>query len=267
MRQKIIITGHSRGLGKALADHYVHTGAAVLGIARRKLSAQNGLQQVALDLADAEKLTAWLQSGEIDAFMQDAGELVLINNAATVAPSALCGRQRPSEIAAAVGLNITAPLLFSNHVLAVRPENLQVKIVHISSGAGRNAYPGWSVYGASKAALDHHLRCVEAENHHNVKVCSIAPGVVDTDMQTQIRAQDGGDFPLLPRFQQLYAHQQLSSPESVAGIIAEMIADADFGDEIIQDVRTWQSLKQTFQTALSHTSSNRPSENQTRSIK
>ncbi|WP_416192638.1 SDR family NAD(P)-dependent oxidoreductase [Neisseria sp. CCUG12390] len=249
MRRKIIITGHTGGLGEALAAHYLQGSMEVWGIARRSLPAQNGLRQSAVDLADTEGLAAWLQRGEIDAFMQDTDELVLINNAGTVFPSAVCGKQRPSEIAAAVGLNITAPLLFSNHVLAVRPENLQVKIVHISSGAGRNAYPGWSVYGASKAALDHHLRCVEAENHHNVKVCSIAPGVVDTDMQAQIRAQDGGDFPILPRFQQLHANQELSPPETAAKIIASMIDDADFGDEIIQDVRTWQSLKQTFQTA------------------
>ena len=253
MRPKIIITGHSSGLGKALAAHYLNTGAAVLGIARRGLPAQNGLQQAALDLADTEKLNTWLQTGEIEGFMQDADELVLINNAGTVAPSAICGRQRPSEIAAAVSLNITAPLLLSNHVLAVKAESQTVKMVHISSGAGRNAYQGWSIYGAAKAALDHHVRCVEAENHYNVKVCSIAPGVVDTDMQAQIRAQDGDDFPILPRFQQLHANQELSSPESAAKIIAEMIADVDFGDEIIQDVRTCQSLKQTFQTALLQT--------------
>ncbi|WP_165007634.1 SDR family NAD(P)-dependent oxidoreductase [Neisseria yangbaofengii] len=251
MRQKIIITGHSSGLGKALAAHYLQADMEVLGIARRKLPTQNGLQQIALDLADLEKLSAWLQSGAIETFMRNVGELVLINNAGTVAPCSVCGKQRPSEIVAAVSLNITAPLLLSNHVLAAKAENQTVKMVHISSGAGRNAYQGWSVYGTTKAALDHHARCVEAENHRNVKVCSIAPGVVDTDIQAQIRAQDGDDFPILPRFRQLHANQQLSSPESVAEIIAEMIADADFGDEIIQDVRTWQSLKQTFQTALS----------------
>ncbi|WP_245911061.1 SDR family NAD(P)-dependent oxidoreductase [Neisseria iguanae] len=247
MRQKIIITGHSGGLGKALSVHYLQTGKEVLAIARCESPAQNGLQQFAIDLADTEGLAAWLAHGRIEAFMQDADELVLVNNAGTVIPSAVCGKQRPSEIAAAVNLNITAPLLLSNHVLAAKPEKLPVKIVHISSGTGRNAYQGWSVYGVSKAALDHHLRCVEAENHHHVKACSIiAPGVVDTDMQ----AQNGEDFPILPRFQQLYANQKLSSPESVAKIIAEMIADPDFGDEIIQDVRTWQLLKQTFQTAL-----------------
>lgn len=70
MRQKIIITGHSSGLGKALTTHYLQAGIEVLSIARRELPAENGLQQVALDLADAEKLSAWLQSGSIDNFMQ-----------------------------------------------------------------------------------------------------------------------------------------------------------------------------------------------------
>lgn len=248
-QQKIIISGHSRGLGKALAECYLQQGVPVLGLARGQLEAQNGLQQYSLNLADEIGLIQWLDSGVMERFMQDAEELILINNAGTVKPSAVSGRQKPSELVMAVNLNITAPLLLSNHVLSVRADTLPVKIIHISSGAGRKAYQGWSVYGACKAALDHHARCLEAENHRNVKVCSIAPGVVDTDMQTDIRGQVEDDFPILSRFQQLHEQNGLSTPETVAQTIARMIADPDFGDEIIQDVRTWQSLKNTFQTA------------------
>lgn len=249
MAAKIIISGHSSGLGKALAELYLEQGCPVLGIARRMLPPREGLQQCTLDLSDSGTLARWLESGAPEAFINGADELVLINNAGTVAPSAVCGKQRPSEIAAAVALNVAAPLMLTNHVLAVRPESLPVKIVHISSGAGRKAYPGWSVYGATKAALDHHARCVAAEDRRNVAIASIAPGVVDTAMQAEIRGLPQDEFPVLPRFVQLRRENGLASPESAAALIAAMIADEDFGGEVIEDVRRWQELKETFQTA------------------
>ena len=239
MKQKIIISGHSSGLGKALADYYGRMGIAVLGISRRQLPERQGLQQSVLDLSDSRHLENWLADGSMAAFMQGADEVVLINNAATVLPNAVCGRQRPSETIHAMALNVTAPLLLSNHLLAHQAEGQQLKIVHISSGAGRHAYPGWSVYGASKAALDHHARCIAAENPIGVKAASIAPGVVDTDMQAEIRRSDAADFPLTERFCRLKSEQGLSSPEEVAEHIAAMIAHQDFGAEVIQDVRHW----------------------------
>ena len=148
-----------------------------------------------------------------------------------------------------MALNVAAPLMLTNHVLTVRPESLPVKIVHISSGAGRKAYPGWSVYGATKAALDHHARCVAAEDRRNVAIASIAPGVVDTAMQAEIRGLPQDEFPVLPRFVQLRRENGLASPESAATMIAAMIADEDFGSEVIEDVRRRQELKETFQTA------------------
>lgn len=88
---------------------------------------------------------------------------------------------------AAVALNVTIPLMLINHILTVRPESLPVRIVHISSGAGHKAYLGWSVYGATKAVLDYHACCVAAGDQCNVAIVSIAPSVVDTAIQAEIR--------------------------------------------------------------------------------
>lgn len=248
-QRKIIISGHSSGLGQALAEHYLAEACSVFGIARRSLPPQEGLVQHRLDLADTAALCAWLESGALAEFAADADEIVLLNNAASVLPSALCGQQQPQEIAAAVALNIAAPLLLANHVMAVKPEAAKLKIVHISSGAGRKAYAGWSVYGASKAALDHHARCLAAENHRHTAAVSVAPGVVDTEMQAEIREQPQAQFPLLARFQDLAAQGQLASPQSVAAVLADIIAHEDFGDEALLDVRDWQALQQSIQAA------------------
>lgn len=258
--RKIIISGHSGGLGRALAEHYLQQDWHVLGVSRSVLPQQPNLCQRAIDLADDDALDNWLQSGELAAFIEDADEIVLINNAGTVLPSAVCGRQMPSEIAAAVMLNVAAPLMLSNYVLSARAPQTPLKIAHIGSGAGRNAYAGWSVYGATKAALDHHARCLVAEQHDYLRVASIAPGVVDTPMQAQIRTQNGEDFPILARFEALKENGGLSSPQQTAAAIAAMIAHEDFGLAVIQDVRTWQSLQDTFQTASVRFA--KPSENQ-----
>ena len=242
MKRKIIISGHSNGLGRALAEYYLRQGDAVLGLSRRQVAVEPSekLQQHIIDLSDSAAVAALFSDGLIADFMHAADEVVLINNAGTVQPSAMLGRQNDAEIITSAALNITAPLLLANEVCRQKPANAVLKIVHISSGAGRNAYPGWSVYGAGKAALDHHARCVAAEQLSGVRIASIAPGVIDTGMQAQIRASDTADFPMLARFQDLKAQGGLSSAEEIAAHIAAMIADRNFGKAIVQDVRDWQ---------------------------
>ncbi|MBF0803438.1 MULTISPECIES: SDR family NAD(P)-dependent oxidoreductase [unclassified Neisseria] len=239
MDTKTIITGYSSGLGKALAEHYLQAGCSVLGLARRQvcLRPSEKLVREPIDLGDTAALCAWLAGGALEQFVADAAEIVLINNAAAVAPNAVAGRQQAAEIAAAVPLNITAPMLLANHLIACKPGQAVLKIAHIGSGAGRTAYPGWSVYGAAKAALDHHARCIAAERHPRVYIASVAPGVVDTDMQREIRRAHEADFPMVQRFLNLKSEGGLSSPQAAAAEIASIIADRHFGAEIIDDVR------------------------------
>lgn len=237
MTHLVIISGHSAGLGAALAAHYLAQGHAVLGLARRSLPPQPGLQQQALDLADSTALAAYLASADWRNALTDKQHIILINNAATVAPSALCGRQDAAAIARAVALNITAPLLLTNAVLADAPAGCLKTVAHIGSGAGRKAYPGWSVYGAAKAALDHHAAVVAAEAHSGVRIASIAPGVVDTAMQADIRASDSTDFPLQPQFVQLQHSGSLQSAGKTAERLAMMIQQAGFGQQTRMDVR------------------------------
>lgn len=236
--KKLIITGHTRGLGRALAELYLQRGWQVLGLARGRADMVSPkLQQVRIDLADGAALAAWLSSGLLRDFLADADSILLANNAGTVSPNALLGRQRPSETLSAVALNVTAPLLLANAALAARPARVPLDILHIGSGAGRKNYPGWSVYGATKAALDHHARCVAAEGHENVRIACLAPGVVDTAMQGEIRAADEADFPMRPRFAALKEDGGLQSAEETAAKIAAYVESARFGEEAAADIR------------------------------
>jgi benzil reductase ((S)-benzoin forming) len=120
---------------------------------------------------------------------------------------------------------------------AASPGASERRIVHISSGAARNAYAGWSIYCATKAALDHHARAVSLDDNRALRVCSVAPGVVDTGMQAEIRATDLQDFPLREKFNELKRSGQLSTPADAARKVLDYALSDTFGDTPVVDVR------------------------------
>ncbi len=111
------------------------------------------------------------------------------------------------------------------------------RILHVSSGAGRSAYPGWSVYCATKAALDMHARAVELDQDAQVKICSLAPGIIDTDMQAEIRASSLAQFPLRERFEQLKRDGALVSPQACAQGLVDYLLSPVFGEHAVADLR------------------------------
>jgi benzil reductase ((S)-benzoin forming) len=116
-------------------------------------------------------------------------------------------------------LNSAAAQVLGHHVLhAMRDLDARRELVLLSSGAARSAYPGWSAYGAGKAATDQWVRAVGAEQQQRggVRVLAIAPGVVATGMQSAIRATDARDFPSVARFQRLHDEGELEDADDVA---------------------------------------------------
>lgn len=245
----VILTGASRGLGRALAEQLLAPGRLLLTVSRhpdpslQEAAAQRGsaLEQWALDLAHgvgaAARLEAWLHK-------QDRGRFTaatLINNAG------LLGRVGPIQdgdaesIAAALRVGLEAPALLAAAFLrATESWNVPRKVLNVSSGAGRRAIAGWSVYCAAKAGLDHLSRVMaldEARRPNGAKVVSLAPGVIDTDMQAQLRAADAAGFPDQPRFREMKAEGQLATPAEAAARVLAYLARPDFGMEPVADVR------------------------------
>ncbi|MBL8417780.1 MAG: SDR family oxidoreductase [Dechloromonas sp.] len=241
---KAIVTGHTRGLGQAVAAALLGRGIPVLGLARSEcpeLAEQfpELLQQATLDLADPNALLSWLDGNVLDSYLEGATSVMLINNAGMLGPVTRLGRQEAGALVQAVSLNITAPLLLSNAL--ARKYMGPLRIAHISSGAGRSAFAGWSIYGATKAALDHHARCAAADCLSRLRICSIAPGVIDTDMQATIRRTSAEDFPLLDRFLALKHQGELASPADAAERMVHHLLSEDFGKEAVADLRSLPS--------------------------
>lgn len=262
-----IVTGHSQGLGLAIAADLLGRGWRVLGLSRSgwppELASQHpGLTEVALDLADGPALAAWLagpaladalagvagmsacgeaagvQGAEHSAGVAaQAGQVLLVNNAGLVSPIGPPGGQGAAAVMQAVALNVAAPLALADAWVAVTAGVPDRRIVHISSGAARNAYAGWSVYCATKAALDMHARAVQLDGVAGLRIESLAPGVVDTGMQAHIRATDASQFPLVGRFQGLHRDGALQSPSDVARRLLDHVLGGAFGAEAVRDLR------------------------------
>ncbi len=244
-----ILTGASRGMGLAMARQLLREGHDLLGIARQAsdeladLAASLGrrCEQWQADLAEpapvAARLAAWL------AERGPAGlaSVTLINNAGVIPAIAPVGDVPADDAARALRVGLEAPLLLSGAFLRATGDWPCVrKLLNISSGLGRRAMASQATYCAAKAGLDHFSRCValeEALRPNGARVCSLAPGVIDTDMQVHLRGADPVLFPDQGGFAQLKSQGMLMSPEEAAARVLGYLAREDFGSKPAGDVR------------------------------
>jgi len=239
---RAIVTGHTRGLGAALAAQLLERGIDVLGVSRSHNPAlarrfPETFKDVALDLADAGRVAEWVAGDTLRRFVGGATRVLLINNAGTVQPIGPLAGQDAGAIASSVSLNVATPLILAAAFAAASVEAGDRRIVHLSSGAARNAYPGWSIYCATKAALDHHARAVALDANGALRICSLAPGVIDTGMQEEIRSTGAEQFPLREKFDDLKRTGQLATPEATAAKMIDYVLSDAFGQVPTADIR------------------------------
>jgi benzil reductase ((S)-benzoin forming) len=244
-----ILTGHSRGMGLALAQQLLEAGHTVLGISRQRAPGLVEAAQAAkcefiewqADLADgapvAQQLKAWLHTRAATPWQA----VSLINNAGMIPAIAPLSKSDPAELARALRVGLETPMqLCAAFLHATAGWSAARKIMNISSGLGRRAMASQSAYCAAKAGMDHFTRCMaldEAHQPQGARVCSVSPGVIATDMQLQLRSASAQDFPDRAGFEGLHAQGQLSSPEAAARRLLAFLARADFGHEPVADVR------------------------------
>ena len=237
-----IITGASKGIGLELAKQLIEAGHFVVGIARTE-SELVGMKFIQADLSKTEKLESLLNE-VIESVPENVGSFTLINNAGMVDPIGLIGSVSPEEMTKAIAVNLTAPMIISNaYISKLKDFQGTKRIVNISSGAGRNAYEGWGTYCATKAGLDHFSRVVALEQlkaKYPVEIVSIAPGIIDTGMQENIRASNEDAFPLLDKFIDYKEQGLLSSAEQTARKLISFMENEDYKEVgPIADIRNF----------------------------
>ena len=244
-----ILTGASRGMGHAMAEQLLAAGHDLLCISRKTSddlaakASQAGRQceQWPQDLARAEnaaaRLATWLQSQDSTGI----ASVTLINNAGMIPRIAPVGDIPAADLAEAMRVDLEAPMLLTGAFLrATAGWQAQRKVLNISSGLGRRAMASQGPYCAAKAGLDHFTRCVALEEEkqpNGARVCSLAPGVIDTDMQVQLRGASAQQFPDRGNFVGLKEKGMLTSPSEAAARVLGYLARADFGANPVGDVR------------------------------
>jgi benzil reductase ((S)-benzoin forming) len=246
-RHLTILTGASRGMGLAMARQLLAAGHDLLCISRKpneELAQQASLagqrcEQWPQDLARAEtaaaRLQTWLQAQD------GAASITLINNAGLIPRVAPLEDIPADQLAETMRVDLEAPLLLTAAFLrATAGWSVPRRVLNISSGLGRRAMAAQAAYCAAKAGMDHFSRCVALEQArlpNGARICSLAPGVIDTDMQVQLRGADADRFPDKGSFVGLKEKGMLSSPEEAAARVLAFLARPDFGANPVADVR------------------------------
>ena len=232
MSMKVYITGVSRGLGKAAAEKFLQEGYSVIGIGRSSALQHPNYAFIACDLSNAEAISAL-------AFDAVEDEIILINNAGLIGNVRRLSDQPQPDFEEVLRVNTLAPMQLTWQCLHVVKSKQKVKIVNISSGAATRAIPGWAAYCASKAALDRFSETVqleEIEKGSNVRIWSVAPGVLDTAMQEKIRSASPNDFSSSATFLDLKKNDELTTPEAAAEKLYRLIVDEKI-DRVVCSLR------------------------------
>lgn len=245
-----LITGSSRGMGEAMALRCLRDGHRVIGIARHEsaalaaAAAAGQLQQWQADLAEAAPLGHRLGEA-LRVLARDAGRrqapVTLINNAGLIAPLRPLEDIDAADTVLALRVGLEAAMVLTGAFLdATRDWTGPRRVLNISSGLGRRAMAGSASYCAAKAGMDHFSRAValeQADRPNGARVVSLAPGVIDTDMQAQLRASDPSRFAARGDFVRLKEQAQLLSPDAAAERVLAFLARSDFGAAAVADVR------------------------------
>jgi NAD(P)-dependent dehydrogenase (short-subunit alcohol dehydrogenase family) len=238
MAALVWISGASSGIGHALVETVPWPEARVIGISRRPAGA--GAEHLALDLADP---STWALVG--DSFRRelarfDGDRVVFVHAAGTLEPMGFAGEVDSAAYQRNVLLDSASPQVLGHLFLAAAAglSGTRRQFLTLTSGAARSVYPGWSSYGAAKAAVDQWVRNVGAEQElrGGVQVLAVGPGTVDTGMQARIRATPEADFPARQKFLDLFERGALADPVDVAGRLWRLL-DAGVANGSVMDLR------------------------------
>ncbi|KAI8319472.1 NAD(P)-binding protein [Martensiomyces pterosporus] len=230
-----IVTGASKGIGRAISFALLQRGVSVVGFARSaELLASIASESQSVATQGAQFIAC---AGDMtkDSDLDKAVELVrntglplaaLINNAGVLEPIQKLADAPVDEWKRHFDVNLFSIVALTQRALPLLRES-EGRIINVSSGAASHAYHGWAAYCASKAALNMLTESISVEEPR-ITALAIRPGVVDTDMQAKIRAE--GDQGMLPdelaKFHDLHTTGTLLPPEKPAHVIVRLALEA-----------------------------------------
>jgi 3-oxoacyl-[acyl-carrier protein] reductase len=222
-KQVAIVTGGSRGIGKAIALQLAFEGAkVVVNYASSSTAADQVVAEITAAGGEAVAIQADVsQENQVDTLIKTTLEKfqrvdILVNNAGITRDTLLL-RMKLEEWQAVIDINLTGVFLCTKAVSKIMLKQRSGRIINIASVAGEMGNPGQANYSASKAGVIGFTKTVAKElSSRGITVNAVAPGFITTDMTSDIKAEGILQYIPLGRF---------GKPEEIAGMVRFLASD------------------------------------------
>jgi benzil reductase ((S)-benzoin forming) len=234
-----LVTGVSKGLGYEITKVLIDLGIEVIGLSRSTnekvadltVKSNGQYSHVPFDLTNVGEIEPLIKKISQQISARKPQKLYVINNASLIEPIERMGFLENSEIQQAIHLNLLAPIFINNTLMSeLRKEELELVIINVSSGAAERPIHGWSVYNATKAAINMHTKVVALEQENvksSHKIVAFSPGIMDTDMQGSIREANVDAFAEINKFVGFKSNGDLRQPSVVAKALVDLILNQE----------------------------------------
>ncbi len=196
-----------------------------------------------MDVSRTEQLSSVFDEAVQIIKADQATELLFIYNAGVIQPIGQMGTLKANDISRHYTVNVIAPTVLSNAFIHFSQQLPAIKrIALITSGAANQPLSGWTCYSSAKAGMNMLVQAISQEQTAvdiPIRICGFNPGIMDTDMQADIRNQNKQDFPQLERFQAFHKEGHLRPAHHVAEALTKCLTNTSFPDGEITDVQTY----------------------------
>ena len=230
MKDVYLVTGASSGIGRFLSLELVNSGFSVIALSRDSShlntlgeelkQIDSNSRTIACDLSSSEDISKACRI-ICDSFLEISG---IVHNAGVIDPIKPIGEANSDDWNYLIKVNLLGVQEITQGLYPLINGKKHTRVTTISSGASKYPIGSWSAYCVSKAGLDMWTRCLAEEGKdQNISAISVAPGIVDTNMQVNIRSSKPEDFPLHPHFVDYHDSGQLVNPQEVATQLLDLV--------------------------------------------
>jgi NAD(P)-dependent dehydrogenase (short-subunit alcohol dehydrogenase family) len=224
-----LVTGGGRGIGRSTALALARSGCKVIVVARGQLQIEAVAQEIRDSGGDALAVTGDIaREDDVKRIFDQTGPVdIVVNNAGIIGPIAPVADADLAGWMQNIDVNLNGVFLTCRFALPSMLERGWGRIVNVSSGAARGTTYGWSAYSAAKAGVEALTGVLAREvANHGVRVNAVRPGIVDTEMQVEIRGSDAEHFSPenVERFRGYKERGLLRNPDDPARLILWLLS-------------------------------------------